>query len=84
MRFVHAMLAFLDRAARFGRWLLVAASASVAAAGLVLALGYPRVHTLMVYAAVALATVGVVLALPSALRTNPLAAETPQTAEETS
>jgi uncharacterized membrane protein HdeD (DUF308 family) len=81
VRFVQAMLAFLDRTARFGRWLLIAASVSVAAAGIVLALGCPRVHTLMVYAAVALATVGVALALPSALRTNPLNADT---AEETS
>jgi uncharacterized membrane protein HdeD (DUF308 family) len=81
VRFVQAMLAFLDRTARFGRWLLIAASVSVAAAGIVLALGYPRVHTLMVYAAVALATVGVALALPSALRTNPLNVDT---AEETS
>jgi hypothetical protein len=84
VRLVRATLAFLDRTARWGRWLLIAASATVAMAGLVLALGYPRVHTLMVYAAVALATIGVVLALPSALRTNPLNAENPQTAEETS
>ena len=63
------------RVARLGRWLLVAASISAALAGVTLALGHGRAHTLMVYAAVAMATVGVLLALPSALSTNPLSPE---------
>jgi hypothetical protein len=74
---MRSLQGLLDRAARLGRWLLVAAAVLVAASGLVLALGLARPHTLMVYAAVALATGGVVLALPSALRTSPLTSEEP-------
>lgn len=82
MRLLHALLALLDRCARFGRWLLIAASACAASAGIVLALGLPRAHTLIVYAAVAFATVGVILALPSALRTSPLG-DSPLTSDRT-
>ena len=47
--------------------LLIAAAACIALAGLLLALGQPRAHTLTAYAAVALAALGVILALPAAL-----------------
>ncbi len=52
---------------RSGLALLIAASAAIVAAGLLLALGQPRAHTLLAYAAVALAALAVVLALPAAL-----------------
>jgi hypothetical protein len=58
-----------------GYALLVLAAALAVLAGLVLATGHPRAHTLMVYAAVASATFGVAFTLPFALRTNPLAPE---------
>ena len=47
--------------------LLIAASVAIVAAGLLLAVGQPRAHTLLAYAAVALAALGVALALPAAL-----------------
>jgi hypothetical protein len=55
------------RTSRFGRLLLIAAAASIALAGVLLALGHPRAHTLTAYAAVALAALGILLALPAAL-----------------
>ncbi len=63
------------RLARIGYVLLVGAAGLAIVGGLVLALGQPRAHTLIIYAAVALATVGVLLALPAALGTNPLSTE---------
>ena len=77
MSLMPRVAAWLDRFARAGRWLLVSASVLVAASGVVLALGFPRAHTLMVYLAVTLAGAGVVLALPPALRTSPLDTEEP-------
>jgi hypothetical protein len=59
--------AFFIRTGRLGRILLAAAAAVILIAGLLLALGQPRAHTLAAYAAVALATLGVILALPAAL-----------------
>jgi hypothetical protein len=59
--------AFFIRTSRLGRVLLIAAAACIALAGLLLALGQPRAHTLTAYAAVALAALGVILALPAAL-----------------
>ena len=59
--------AFFIRTSRLGRMLLIAAAACIALAGLLLALGQPRAHTLTAYAAVALAALGVILALPAAL-----------------
>ena len=59
--------AFFIRTSRLGRLLLIAAAACIALAGLLLALGQPRAHTLAAYAAVALAALGVILALPAAL-----------------
>jgi hypothetical protein len=47
--------------------LLLAAAACIGLAGVLLALGHPRAHTLTAYAAVALAALGVILALPAAL-----------------
>ncbi len=61
------MRAFFMRTARLGRILLLVAAGCIAAAGLMLALGHPRAHTLTAYAAVALAGLGVILALPAAL-----------------
>ena len=69
------ILALSHRTARLGRWLLVAASITAALAGVTLALGQARIHTLMVYGAVALAAAGTVLALPAAMATNPLSTE---------
>lgn len=57
----------LRRLGRVGRWLLLAAAACIGLAGILLALGHARAHTLTAYAAVALAAAGVVLALPAAL-----------------
>ncbi len=59
--------AFFVRTGRVGRLLLLAAAALIGLAGLLLALGHPRAHTLTAYAAVALAGLGVILALPAAL-----------------
>jgi hypothetical protein len=59
--------AFFVRTSRIGRLLLIAAAACIALAGLLLALGQPRAHTLTAYAAVALAALGVALALPAAI-----------------
>ncbi len=59
--------AFFLRTSRVGLVLLIAAAACIGAAGLLLALGHPRAHTLTAYAAVVLAAVGVFLALPAAL-----------------
>jgi hypothetical protein len=59
--------AFFIRTSRLGRLLLLAAAACIGVAGLLLALGHPRAHTLTAYAAVALAALGVILALPAAL-----------------
>ncbi|MBK9740852.1 MAG: hypothetical protein IPO93_15450 [Actinobacteria bacterium] len=59
--------AFFLRTSRLGLWLLFAAAVCIAAAGLMLALGHPRAHTLTAYAAVTLAALGVILALPAAL-----------------
>jgi hypothetical protein len=56
-----------QRTARWGRILLVAAAAAILGAGLLLAVGQPRAHTLLAYAAVALAALGIALALPAAL-----------------
>jgi hypothetical protein len=53
--------------ARSGRVLLVAAAGAILGAGLLLALGQPRAHTLLAYAAVGLAGAGVVLTIPAAL-----------------
>ena len=55
------------RTSRFGRLLLIAAAACIALAGVLLALGHPRAHTLTAYAAVVLAALGMLLALPAAL-----------------
>ncbi len=55
------------RTSRLGRWLLLAAAISIGIAGILLALGHPRAHTLTAYAAVTLAALGVLLALPAAL-----------------
>lgn len=59
--------AFFIRTGRLGRLLLLAAAACIGLAGLLLALGQPRAHTLTAYLAVALAALGVILALPAAL-----------------
>jgi hypothetical protein len=59
--------AFFARTGRVGRLLLLAAAALIGLAGLLLALGHPRAHTLTAYAAVTLAGLGVILALPAAL-----------------
>jgi hypothetical protein len=59
--------AFFIRVSRLGRLLLLAAAGCIAIAGVLLALGHPRAHTLTTYAAVALAALGVLLALPAAL-----------------
>jgi hypothetical protein len=59
--------AFFIRTGRLGRILLAAAAAVILTAGVLLALGQPRAHTLAAYAAVALAALGVALALPAAL-----------------
>lgn len=59
--------AFFLRTARLGRILLLVAAGCIGLAGLLLALGHPRAHTLTAYAAVALAAIGVILALPAAL-----------------
>ena len=69
------VLAFSHRTARLGRWLLIAASITAALAGITLALGQARIHTLMVYGAVGFAAAGTVLALPAAMATNPLSPE---------
>ena len=55
------------RTSRVGLWLLIAAAVAIAAAGVLLALGHPRAHTLTAYIAVVLAALGVLLALPAAL-----------------
>lgn len=55
------------RVSRLGRLLLLVAAACIGIAGLLLALGQPRAHTLTAYAAVTLAALGVILALPAAL-----------------
>lgn len=55
------------RTSRVGLWLLIAAAVAIAAAGVLLALGQPRAHTLTAYIAVVLAALGVLLALPAAL-----------------
>jgi hypothetical protein len=47
--------------------LLLAAAACIGLAGVLLALGHPRAHTLTAYLAVTLAALGVILALPAAL-----------------
>ncbi len=59
--------AFFIRTGRLGRLLLLAAAVCIGLAGVLLALGHPRAHTLTAYAAVALAALGVILALPAAL-----------------
>lgn len=59
--------AFFIRVSRLGRLLLLVAAACIGIAGLLLALGQPRAHTLTAYAAVTLAALGVILALPAAL-----------------
>lgn len=69
------VLSISHRSARMGRWLLIVASITAALAGVTLALGQARVHTLMVYGAVGLATIGTLLALPAALATDPLSPE---------
>jgi hypothetical protein len=56
---------------RIASWLLTAAAVSVALGGVTLALGFPRPHTLMVYAAVGLGGLGVLLALPKAMSSVP-------------
>jgi hypothetical protein len=59
--------AFFIRTSRVGRVLLLAAAVCIGIAGLMLALGHPRAHTLTAYLAVTLAALGVILALPAAL-----------------
>jgi hypothetical protein len=59
--------AFFVRVSRLGLLLLLAAAACIAVAGVLLALGHPRAHTLTAYASVVLAALGVILALPAAL-----------------
>jgi hypothetical protein len=58
---------FFVRTSRVGLWLLAAAAVAIAFAGVLLAFGQPRAHTLTAYAAVFLAALGVFLALPAAL-----------------
>jgi heme A synthase len=66
-----------DRADRIATILLVAAAVSVTLGGVALALGFPRPHTLLVYAAVALGALGVLLALPRVLSSIPFDPTTP-------
>jgi hypothetical protein len=60
-----------DRLDRVAGVLLVTAAVSVVLGGIALAAGFPRQHTLLVYAAVALGALGVVCALPRALSSIP-------------
>jgi hypothetical protein len=60
------MSALVQRTSRIGLLLLLAAAVCILAAGLLVALGQPRAHTLLAYAAVVLAGLGVILALPAA------------------
>ncbi len=68
---------FRTRTDRIATWLLVAAAACVALGGVTLALGFPRPHTLLVYASIAFGGLGVLLALPKALSGVPFDPSSP-------
>ena len=68
----------------WGNIMLISAAVMIFGAGLLLAAGHPRAHTLAAYTAVALAGVGVLLALPQAMRGGGLDEERVEDEEEES
>jgi len=68
---------YRSRSDRLASALLVAAAVCVVAGGIVLALGFPRPHTLLVYAAVALGCLGVLFALPRVFSSVPFDSDRP-------